>query len=120
MFERRGIVRLAMFDVDPELIGKSICGIPVYSISLLGDFCKREKISIGVVTVPKEAAYDVCRIMIDSGVRGLWNFANMELKFPDDPVIVENIHLGDSLMKLCYEIKTDDEKKHGNGAKRNG
>ena len=106
MFERRGVNRIAMFDTNPDIIGTTICGIPVYSVEMLGEFCKKENVSIGVVTVPKEAAYDVCRVMINAGVRGLWNFANMELKFPNDPVIVENIHLGDSLMKLCYEIKT--------------
>ena len=46
--------------------------------------------------------------MINAGVRGLWNFANMELKIDRDDVIVENIHLGDSLMKLCYELKSKD------------
>ncbi len=107
MFERRGVDRVAMFDVDPDLIGKEICGIPVYHIDELGDFCKREKINIGVLTLPKEAAHDVSCVMVDSGVTGIWNFANMELKISAPGVIVENIHLGDSLMKLCYELKTE-------------
>ena len=111
MFERRGVNRIAMFDSNPELIGKSYSDIPVYDVKNLSDFCKREKVSIGVITVPKEAAHDVCRVLIDAGVKGLWNFANMELRFPQDDVIVENIHLGDSLMKLCYELKTKDEEK---------
>ena len=106
MFERRGVERVAMFDVDPELIGTDICGTPVYSVTELGEFCEREKIDIGVLSVPKEAAYDVSMVMIKAGVRGLWNFANMELKIDAPGVIVENIHLGDSLMKLCYELKT--------------
>ena len=109
MFERRGITRVAMFDIDPKIIGTKICGIPVYSTSELGEFCRREKIMIGVLTVPKEAAYAVSEIMIDAGVKGLWNFANMELKIETPGVIVENIHLGDSLMKLCYELKTNNE-----------
>ena len=109
MFERRGVERIAMFDVNPDLVGSEICGMPVYSIDSLGEFCKNEKIDIGVLSVPKEAAYSVCEIMINSGVRGLWNFANMELKISHPGVIVENIHLGDSLMKLCYELKTNKE-----------
>ena len=113
MFERRGVTRVAMFDVNPDVIGTDICGTPVYSIDELGEFCKREKIDIGVLSVPKEAAYDVSMIMIKSGVRGLWNFANMELEIPSTDVIVENIHLGDSLMKLCYELKTKDEDGDG-------
>ena len=115
MFERRGVNRIAMFDTNPEVIGKTFSSIPVYDVSELYEFCKREKVAIGVLTVPKEAAYDVCKVMIDAGVKGIWNFANMELKFPSDNVIVENIHLGDSLMKLCYEIKTGVEESE-NGA----
>ena len=109
MFERRGVNRIAMFDKNPEVIGKTYSSIPVHDVKELYDFCKREKVAIGVLTVPKEAAYDVCKVLISAGVKGIWNFANMELKFPKSDVIVENIHLGDSLMKLCYEIKTKDE-----------
>ena len=115
MFERRGVTRVAMFDVNPTIIGTKICGMPVYSLDELGDFCRRENITIGVLTVPKEAAYSVSEIMIDAGVRGLWNFANMELKIDNPDVIVENIHLGDSLMKLCYELKTKNEEAEDEG-----
>ena len=106
MFERRGVERVAMFDVNEEVVGTKIYGIPVYHVNELCDFCKRERITIGVLTVPKEAAYEVCEHMINGGVRGIWNFANMELKIDNPAVTVENIHLGDSLMKLCYELKT--------------
>ena len=109
MFERRGVERVAMFDVNEKLIGTDICGTPVYSVDELGEFCKKEKIDIGILSVPKEAAYDVSKVMTDAGVRALWNFANMELKIDSPDVIVENIHLGDSLMKLCYELKTKSE-----------
>ena len=105
MFERRGIERIAMFDIDPELIGTRICDIPVYHVSALEEFCRNEGVTIGVLTVPKETAYDVAAPMIRGGVRGIWNFANMEFKTDAPGVIVENIHLGDSLMKLCYEVK---------------
>ena len=109
MFERRGVKRVAMFDVNPKLVGTKIYGIPVYPIDELEAFCKKEKVTIGVLSVPKEAALDVSMKMVNAGVRGLWNFANMELKIDRDDVIVENIHLGDSLMKLCYELKSAEE-----------
>ena len=105
MFGRRGIERIAMFDVDKKLVGTKIYDIPVYHVDSLGDFCKKNNVKIGVLTVPKEVAYDVSVTMAESGVRGIWNFANMELKLDNPGVIVENIHLGDSLMKLGYEIK---------------
>ena len=107
MFERRGIIRVAMFDVDPKVVGTEICGLPVYHVNSLEEYCKKEGVSIGVLTVPKEAASDVTKMMIKGGVRGIWNFANMELKAENPEVTVENIHLGDSLMKLCYDIKTN-------------
>ena len=113
MFGRRGVARLALFDVDERIIGTEIYGIKVYSVSDLYDFCKNEGVDIGVLTVPKEAAYDVAKTMTDAGVRGIWNFANMELKLDNPDVIVENIHLGDSLMTLCYEIKSRGEKEDG-------
>ena len=107
MFERRGVNRLALFDSNPEIIGSEVYGLPVYSVETLGEFCREHSVSIGVLTVPKEAAYDVAVVMAESGVVGIWNFAKMELKLPEhEEVIVENIHLGDSLMTLCYEIKT--------------
>jgi redox-sensing transcriptional repressor len=113
MFERRGVERVAMFDINPEVVGTEICEIPVYHINELYDFCKKENVAIGVLTVPKEAAYEVSEIMINAGVRGIWNFANMELKISSPGVIVENIHLGDSLMKLCYELSTGSGKDSG-------
>lgn len=111
MFERRGVNRLAMFDVDPTVIGTKIYDVPVYSVDELGEFCKNHNVHIGVLTVPKEAAYDVANIIVEAGVKGIWNFANMELKLDNSAVVVENIHLGDSLMTLCYEIKTANEKE---------
>ena len=102
-----------MFDINENIIGTEIYGIPVYSIDDLYDFCKKEDVTIGVLTVPKEAAYEVTEIMVSAGVRGIWNFANMELKISTPGVIVENIHLGDSLMKLCYELSTGSGKNSG-------
>ncbi len=105
MFGRRGVTRLALFDVDESIIGTQIYGIPVYSIDHLYDFCRENKVDIGVLTVPKEAAESAAQTLAKAGVGGIWNFANMELKLEDKSVIVENIHLGDSLMTLCYELK---------------
>ncbi len=110
MFGRRGVSRLALFDIDENLVGSEIYGIKVLHTDELFEFCKREKVSIGVLTVPKDAAYEVARTMVAAGVKGIWNFANMELKLDTPDVIVENIHLGDSLMTLCYELKSREVK----------
>ncbi|MBQ7315287.1 MAG: redox-sensing transcriptional repressor Rex [Clostridia bacterium] len=107
MFERRGVNRLALFDIDPRVIGTTVHGLPVYSVSQLSDFCREHAVDIGVLTVPKEAADEVVHALIQGGVRGIWNFANMELSLQEQGVTVENIHLGDSLMNLCYNMKVN-------------
>ena len=105
MFERRGVCRLAMFDVDEALIGTQVAGIPVLSIDELDTYCRENNVSIGVLTTPKEEAYKMAHRLAAAGVTGLWNFSNMELKLPDFPdVTIQNIHLGDSLMTLCYQM----------------
>lgn len=109
MFERRGINRLGMFDIDPAVVGKKIYDTPVYHIDTLRDFCIENRVQIGVLTVPKECAKEITDVLLSAGVKGVWNFANMELKSPSADMIVENIHLGDSLMTLCYKIKEKDE-----------
>ena len=109
MFGRRGVSRLALFDINEEIIGTEIYGIKVYHIDELFDFCQKEKVDIGVLTVPKDAAYKVAMTMARAGVKGIWNYANTELELDYDGVVVENIHLGDSLMRLCYEIKSRNE-----------
>ncbi len=114
MFERRGVRRLALFDVNPEIIGTEICGLPVLSVDDIDSFVRNNAVDIGVLTVPKEAAYGVAVRMADAGVRGFWNFANMELKLDNPDILVENVHMGDSLMTLCYAIKNKAAKEDEN------
>jgi redox-sensing transcriptional repressor len=110
MFERRGVTRMAMFDVDPALIGRELSGLPVHSVDHLESFCEMNKPDIAVLTTPKEAAYEVSVRLAKAGIRGIWNFSNMELRLDEYPdVIIQNIHLGDSLMTLCYEIVSSTE-----------
>ncbi len=114
MFERRGVKSVALFDIDSSIIGTEFNGLRVHHIDELGDFCRANNIHIGVLTVPKESAYECARVLADSGVLGIWNFANMELVVDNSDVVVQDVHLGDSLMTLCYGIKTH-EKRGGNG-----
>ncbi|MBE6634984.1 MAG: redox-sensing transcriptional repressor Rex [Ruminococcaceae bacterium] len=110
MFERRGVTVVALFDKDPRIVGTEYNGYKVHNVSELGDFCRRENIHIGVLTVPKESADECASVMGDAGVRGIWNFANMELSAPNPGVVVQNVHMGDSLMTLCFGMKAGGEK----------
>ena len=113
MFERRGVTRIALFDTDESLVGTTVAGIPVYHVRDLESFCRENGVAIGVLTVPKEAAFEVADKLVLGGVSGIWNFANMELTIPNSDVVVENVHMGDSLMTLTYEIKTMKEALNG-------
>ena len=110
MFERRGVNRVAMFDIDPKVIGQTIAGLPVYGMDKLERFCEENRVDIGVLTTPKDAAVEVAKRLIDAGVEGIWNFSNMEIALPRrSPVRIENMHMGDSLMLLCYALKVKRE-----------
>jgi redox-sensing transcriptional repressor len=112
MFERRGVERVAMFDINPEVVGTEICGIPVLHTDELYDFCKNEEVTIGVLTVPKEAAYGVADTLVKAGVKGIWNFAQIDLVVPEN-VALESVHLSDSLHALSFMIKNMSDKETG-------
>ena len=106
MFERRGVLRAAMFDMDERVIGTSVNGIEVLSMDTLENYIAENGVDIAVLTTPKDAAQPVAERLAKAGVRGIWNFSNMELSLPaHSDVWIENIHMGDSLMLLCYQMK---------------
>lgn len=105
MFERRGITRLCMFDVSPEVVGKQIYGLPVYHIDELEAFCRENRVDFAVLTTPREVAHAVAQRLSALHVKGILNFANLDLKMPNEDVFIENVHLSDPLMKFCYDLK---------------
>ena len=112
VFEKRGIRVLALFDLKPDLIGREISGVKIYDAALLEDFCRRNPVDLAVLTLPKEQAPGVAKRLTDSGVHGFWNFTGRELELDDPECIVENVHLGDSLMALSYRLC---QKHHADG-----
>ncbi len=102
-FEKRGFLFKGIFDRNPELIGKKIHHMSVKPMNELPDFIRENGIDIAVLTIPKEGAVSVADILVSSGIRGIWNFAHVDLNVPPH-VQVENVHLSDSLMKLSFNI----------------
>ena len=102
-FEKRGFVVKGLFDVNPRLEGVTIRGLPIRKMDELKDFIKNNNIEIAVLTIPKEKAIDVANMLVDTDIKGIWNFAHTDLKLPKH-IIVENVHLSDSLMSLSYRI----------------
>lgn len=104
MFEKRGVDVVAMFDVSDAVIGKQVSGIKVYSMDMLESKLEEYGVHIVILTLPKEYADDVVERLTKTRVCGVWNFTGKDLDFESTGMIVENVHLGDSLMALCYEI----------------
>jgi len=102
-FERRGFFVKGIFDINPRLVGMSIRGIEIKNVDELEDFVKNNDIDIAALTVPKAKAPQVAADLVKWGIKGIWNFAPTDLNLPDD-VVVENVHLSDSLMKLSYKL----------------
>ena len=98
-----------MFDVSEEMIGKDIAGIKVHDMRELEEFCRSHKVDMAVLTLPKDHALEVAERLVAAGVRGLWNFTGRELDHLCRDAVVENVHLGDSLMTLCYELRSQHE-----------
>ena len=101
--QKTGFRLVGLFDVDPELIGKTVAGLEVRPLDRMQDFLKDRTVEIGILTVPKSAAHAVAEQMVGCGIRAIWNYAHVDLKLPAD-VAVENVHLLDSLMTLSYEL----------------
>lgn len=103
MFEKRGVDVVGIFDINPLFVGQDVGGVKVYHMRELEKFCQNNKVDIAVLTLPKEAAAETASEIVNCGVRGFWNFTGQELSLGEGAV-VENVHLGDSLMTLCYRI----------------
>ncbi len=111
MFEKRGVDILGMFDSDPGMAGIEIAGVKIYSLDMLEQFCAENQVDIAVLTLPKEDVPAVAERLVKCGVKGLWNYMGVELDYSRDDIVIENVHLGDSLMILNYEICRNMQRK---------
>ncbi|MBP2033179.1 redox-sensing transcriptional repressor [Clostridium algifaecis] len=98
-FEKLGLELKVIFDINPKLIGIKIRDIEIKDIDYLSDYLKENTIDIGIICVPDNNAQKVCDVLIKNGVKGIWNFAPVDLVAPEN-VKVENVHLSDSLLTL--------------------
>lgn len=108
-FEKRGFVLKGLFDVKPELKDVEIRGVKIRMMDELKEFVTSNEVEIAALTIPKDKAIEVANMLVDNGVCAIWNFAHTDLNLPEH-VIVENVHLSESLMKLSYNICRYNEK----------
>lgn len=103
-FEKFGFIITALFDVNPKLKGQTVRGIPIYLMDELDQYCEDHPVDIAALTLPKEKADETAQHLVRLGVHAIWNFAHVDLDLSDNQVVVENVHLSDSLMQLSYNI----------------
>ena len=111
-FETRGFVVVGMFDVNPELIGRKVRNATIRDMEELEDFIHRQHVEIAALTIPKTQAPAVADRLVQAGIKAIWNFAHIDLALPDD-VVVENVHMSESLMRLSYLISSAKDGQKG-------
>lgn len=104
--EAPGYQLIAGFDMSAEEIGQPLCcGLTVQDVATLREFCAEHSPQVAVLCVPTSGAKVLAPILLESGVKGFWNFSHYDLTTNKPDVVVENVHLGDSLMSLGYRIR---------------
>ena len=107
-YYKTGFVVQGIFEVNPKLIGTEINGVEVMDYEDIVEFVENNNIDIGIICTTKEVAQEVADKLCFAGVRGLWNFAPIDLNIPEN-VALESVHLSDSLHALSFMIKSMNE-----------
>lgn len=98
---------LAAFDVREDVVGTEMNGVPVRHIRDLAQFCNANHPQVAVLCIPRESAAELSSTLVSLGIKGFWNFSHYDLSVDYSDVIVENVHLGDSLMSLGYRMRNE-------------
>ena len=94
----------AAFDISPAMVGAEIAGVPVLDMAELDRFVPAHRPDVAVLTVPQAVAQSTADLLIELGIRGFWNFTNVELTSDVANVRFEDVHFADSLLTLSYRI----------------
>jgi redox-sensing transcriptional repressor len=109
MVQKWGFKYVAAFDTDPHKIGTRIERIPVYSLDKLKTIVRRERIAIGVISVPASSARTVARILCEAGIRGILNFAPQSIKV-SEKIPVLSVDLSQEFLKLSFHIQRAEQR----------
>lgn len=111
-FEERGFDLIGIFDKNPDLIGQEIRKIPVQSTDNIESFCEKNNPKVAILCIPRSAVGELSKRLYALGIRCYWNFSHYDLSVDYDDVVVQNVHMSDSLMILCYKISDNDLTTH--------
>ncbi len=103
-FDAKGFRLIGIFDKKESIIGDIVKGLPIRHINALDDFCHENLPTTAILCIPKDQVKDIAEQLIRLGVNSFWNFSHYDLSLEHPELAVENVHLGDSLMRLSYKI----------------
>ena len=104
-FKKAGFSLIGIFDSDPEKTGQIIAGIPVAQMNLIESFCNENKPECAVLCIPKESAEEIVDKLIRLGIKAFWNYSHYDINVDGrEGILVQNVHLSDSLMTLSYGL----------------
>ena len=107
--ENTGVELIAVFDNDKALIGNKLFGLEILSMDTFVEFCQKENVDIIIACTSKNDAEELAPEIIKTGVKGIWNYSHFDFTVYDESLIVENVHLRDSLMALSYRVSHKDK-----------
>lgn len=111
-FEERGFRLIGIFDRNPQIIGEEIRQIKVQSTDNIEQFCQENRPCVAILCVPKNSVGELAKRLYSQGIKYYWNFSHYDLTADYDDVIVENVHMSDSLMIMCYRIANNETAKN--------
>ena len=117
-FGNFGFNLLGAFDVKSDLIGADIKGVPVFDIKELRSKLNELQPDAAILCLPSFYANEVAPVLVDCGIRGIWNFTNVELDIPAHTTVIENIYFSDSLLALGYYLSEALDEKAASEAKK--
>lgn len=117
-FQNYGVKLVSAFDVKPDVIGTQIGGVEIQDMASLSSVVAEMKPDIAVLCVPMSFANDAAKTLVNAGVKGIWNFTNVELSIPEGSTVVENIYFSDSLLALGYYLSERIDEMEAKAAKK--
>lgn len=103
-FTEYGCSLVGIFDIDEKKAGSTVAGLKVNHVSEMESFFQMELPQIAILCIPKTAAQELADKLVSLGIKAFWNFSHYDIKITHKDVVVENVHLGDSIMMLSYAL----------------
>lgn len=103
-FIKMGFEMVGIFDTSIEIIGSHLKGLQVLPYSQIETFCRTEKPVMAIICTPSSVVDSIADDLCGYGIKAFWNFSHNDISLNHPDTYVENVHLNDSLMTICYML----------------